>query len=1085
MEELSYNILKPSEIMRAKRPYLYSDSENTDAYRLSPSELSHQLDSLTDRNQHKDFENFARKVCEREIYPNLRPQTGPEGGGDGKVDTETHPVSTKISERWFVGDGTSGQEKCAFAFSAKKAWQDKVRSDVRGIVETKRGYEKIYFVTSRPIRNKDRLRIEDELTSQHGIIVTIFDREWLIDRVFSHNHKDLAFEHLNAGAHDPDSLKVGPNDFRRQQALNEIEDRLKNLGDKLSDHTQVISDTYEAASLSRRLEKPRYETEGRFQRATDVARKYGANYQLLRAVYEHAWTRFWWFDDVDGMQEMYEKVEQIAFATDLAHHISKVCNLLQLIVGRVLNEQEPANALSLYDRGTRLKSKLTNLAADRSRPNNALYAETLLVFHALNEKSLAGDRSNFDDTWRALLNIIERAKGLGEFPADLLDSVIDALSPYAPDSEVFDALVEKLAEFMSEREKELKAGQIYLNQGERKLEAEKPIDAIKWLGRAVVNFMKEESREEQFRALYNLAVGYRGAGLLWAARSAALAATTQAAALSELDAEVRIEMVPSLSLFTMISLHLGHITDFLSGVQYLQASSRLMPLDGGSRTRLQERFVEFDQLFACLLVDLPIEEIQRLSELPDILDRLHLFTARMSLLYRLGHLQTLRDDGSIPDGTTDEEIHDMISIMAAQPACRDLPKAIVLLDEDFGSAKTKIMGVDVRVSASGDLNGFLLAESHISFLEAFVSTLLNSGAFPHRESLEIHIEQLADANDASVEFIVNRGVLSVVVPVSWDPTQIDQHALFIEHLVRFGATALAHTVILRDNTNTLEQLVGIERAFDRATLFCRCGISRRRLLGGYAGKLSDWRHWIQRSYNLLDNAPLVFPKVLPEDTNGPREASTPFGELNSHRDLSVSSIINQDLWNGAGWQGMLYGYSTPDQPPFLGLMFGDEGRGRSIFEEWRKRFGRRDDQDEIRISVVKGIDRSNPFHYRGCICRDNEAISIHELRQIVVVSRMTTMTVSDHKNLELFQSNLERRGCYYLVPAFIGANGEHILATDHAILKRKFHVREAWRIGRHDIDAMAVRPTDDVVIPEGENNPPIHELFDWRREMEA
>lgn len=79
----------PSEIMRVKRPYLYSDSERTDAYRLSESEFRNHLETLTTRNQHKDFENFCRKLAERSLRPNLRPQTGPEGGGDGKVDTET------------------------------------------------------------------------------------------------------------------------------------------------------------------------------------------------------------------------------------------------------------------------------------------------------------------------------------------------------------------------------------------------------------------------------------------------------------------------------------------------------------------------------------------------------------------------------------------------------------------------------------------------------------------------------------------------------------------------------------------------------------------------------------------------------------------------------------------------------------------------------------------------------------------------------------------------------------------------------------------------------------------------------------
>ncbi|MEM1050283.1 MAG: tetratricopeptide repeat protein, partial [Pseudomonadota bacterium] len=337
MEHPNNHVPKPSEFMRARRPYLYSDSQNKDAYRLSQSELSHQLDSLADRNQHKDFEHFARKVCEREICPNLRPQTGPEGGGDGKVDTETYPVDSRIAERWYVGDSNGRQKKWAFAFSAKKAWSDKVRSDVKGIVETKRGYTEIVFVTSRPARARDRLRIEDELKTKYGVPVTILDREWLIDRVFEHNHKDLAFEHLNAGNHDPTSVKLGPRDFERQQVLDEIDDRFTKLGDEIPDRTQAVSDTFEAASLSRRLEKPRHETEGRFLRAINFAKRYGANYQLLRAIYELAWTRFWWFDDVDGMLELYEDVEQIAFDTGLALHISKVCNLHQLIVGRVAN----------------------------------------------------------------------------------------------------------------------------------------------------------------------------------------------------------------------------------------------------------------------------------------------------------------------------------------------------------------------------------------------------------------------------------------------------------------------------------------------------------------------------------------------------------------------------------------------------------------------------------------------------------------------------------------------------------------------------------------------------------------------------
>src|SRR5712691_817104 len=123
--------------MRELRPEYYSDTEDQASYVLDAPILGHHLDTITSRNQTHDFELFARKLCERVICPNLRPQTGPEGGGDSKADTETYPVADEIS-RIYIGAANGGRERWAFAFSAKKNWSDKARSDVQGIVDTGR-----------------------------------------------------------------------------------------------------------------------------------------------------------------------------------------------------------------------------------------------------------------------------------------------------------------------------------------------------------------------------------------------------------------------------------------------------------------------------------------------------------------------------------------------------------------------------------------------------------------------------------------------------------------------------------------------------------------------------------------------------------------------------------------------------------------------------------------------------------------------------------------------------------------------------------------------------------------------------------
>ena len=79
--------LLPSDFMRNLHPDYFSDSSCETVYELDQVTLEYHLDSLTHRNQMHDFEIFCRKLCERTICPNLRPATGPEGGGDSKAQT--------------------------------------------------------------------------------------------------------------------------------------------------------------------------------------------------------------------------------------------------------------------------------------------------------------------------------------------------------------------------------------------------------------------------------------------------------------------------------------------------------------------------------------------------------------------------------------------------------------------------------------------------------------------------------------------------------------------------------------------------------------------------------------------------------------------------------------------------------------------------------------------------------------------------------------------------------------------------------------------------------------------------------------
>ena len=140
------------EIYKKLLPNQFSDSRTVKKGKLDKDFLDYYLSTISSRSQEKDFEYFCKALLEVEICPNLLPQTGPTGGGDSKVDTETYPVAEQISETWLYGSGNKADtERWAFAISAKADWQAKLKSDVEKIAKTNidgRNYTKIFFVSN-------------------------------------------------------------------------------------------------------------------------------------------------------------------------------------------------------------------------------------------------------------------------------------------------------------------------------------------------------------------------------------------------------------------------------------------------------------------------------------------------------------------------------------------------------------------------------------------------------------------------------------------------------------------------------------------------------------------------------------------------------------------------------------------------------------------------------------------------------------------------------------------------------------------------------------------------------------------------
>ena len=156
-------------------------------------------------------------------------------------------------------------------------------------------------------------------------------------------------------------------------------------------------------------------------------------------------------------------------------------------------------------------------------------------------------------------------------------------------------------------------------------------------------------------------------------------------------------------------------------------------------------------------------------------------------------------------------------------------------------------------------------------------------------------------------------------------------------------------------------------------------------------------------------------------TGEPPEALLDIDGL-KHKDQRVLSLINIPLWNKGGWRAILY-LLLPHTLPIMGLGFADSTAARNIFLGLKKRLGDIDKDEQLRISVITGIDKAHPAYYRVVISTDLESRGLDTHNYYVLVSRVQTMQPPNSTNLDNFLDRYKLAGQYVVLPACFVSEG--------------------------------------------------------------
>ena len=1054
----------PSQFMRQLRPELYSDTEERTDYRLDAPMLEYHLETLTRRNQTHDFEIFCRKLCERAICPNLRAQTGPDGGGDSKADSETFPVADEVGELFYEGEANAGNQRWGFAFSAKEDWKQKVKDDVQGLLDTGRSYDRIICVTSRFAKSKDRAKLEDDLSEHAGVPVTIHDRTWIVDQVIENQRKDLAFNYLGVGAEVSEGSKLGPDDYSRLRQLEKIETELADPTAYRGIEQDRVVDGLLAAKLARGLEKPRTEIDGRFARAIRLADKYGNLHQRIEARYEHVWTALWWFDDFDFLEAEYPVIEALCDQASHTRTLQFLLNLIQLFVNGIIYGHLDRSACRFDQRIGILSSWLEAMAADKDRPNNQLEAEAALQHIAMSLAILSNDTDALSRIWETYSTILDRAQGLGEFDALRLARLIEVAEVAAGDDSAYAALIDKLAAFVTDRTGEAQGALILLRRAE-KLGFSRHFEMIRLLSKAATQLSKREHTSELVDALCSLTLAYRSAGLLWAARATCIFAISTMIVDTEAGERPPPRLVVMAKVWGWISLDLNHLPDFVAAIGLLRGTTEVLPFATEDREKLRRDATSLELACGSRILNLSNGELPKLAEWPDLFEATRLFVPRTALLFTLGYEDVLRADESIPASESESDVKDLLSRLANQ-AVGDTSSGIgVVLNGKNASQtlSTKLLGMRVDIQTLGSQNAILAGETVVSSLEAFFATTIEHRVFPHTEHFAICVVE--DKAATAPFFAISRDEMTGTLtwPTDLAPTSYGNREIIRDVWVDVAAQVIAVTCFIPDAELVLQALTRGERVLGRMMLVAASPNSYHRMFNRYLTRAGDLFEGELRDYPPRSPRPEVDKfdlKGLAQRPSDCEDAASDRREIaaESHRDHTIRSVIDVHLWDKAAWRGAGFVEHEPGYPPLLALLFEDEEAATKIFERWRGRFTHYDEGDRIRVSIIRNLADRPPAHYALQISANAYPSEVEPGQIVGLIARCLTAEPASSVNLDRFLLQYSRYRAYYLAPAIIQPGlGQPRFLDNIRIIKRELNIVDAASVTEQMIEWLAVK----------------------------
>ncbi|MGO8715727.1 MAG: hypothetical protein ACLQSX_07640 [Smithella sp.] len=447
-----------------------------------------------------------------------------------------------------------------------------------------------------------------------------------------------------------------------------------------------------------------------------------------------------------------------------------------------------------------------------------------------------------------------------------------------------------------------------------------------------------------------------------------------------------------------IEVKLARVPHFLFSINLINFIVNNLKQDEEGQKKYWDFLQHIDAVFSMVLLRSNLAQLETLKKIPHLLNQLNLVCSEGSLLFALGHLDKLRADVWFDNKESTEKIEEFYELVCAQPANDDLPLLPELCSGDTIELKSCVLGINLVIYADANQISILIAESLLSALEAFLATSLTGGIMPYKQNVKVAIKIDKDLKEEFGITLISNSAnfeLEVAHKENFDLKSADAIRNFRDFSTHFIAELLPKIALYNNINDHLRHLAEEENVFSRSLIFSDVMTLSQNVFGGLAWiNLSEVSKSIKKAAYKLQRTTQWKPKtkinkVEKQLKMGEGDAPEDIANADNikHSERRVVSLIDVPLWNNAKWHGTLFMvYQDGVFPPCIGLLFKGEDSARKIFKGWLDQFGKKDENESLRVCIITGIDKKNPTHYRVHIGTNIKAhMGMEERKQLLFV----------------------------------------------------------------------------------------------------